>query len=161
MQILIGLAISVGLLFLLGVEIMTILAIFQIILAVMTVLCLVFFIFCAVLLIISKKCPARLIEIAGAEQKDDDDEPKKDKMMSAFAFYEVGGERIRNWFPAERLMSGKIYESKECFVRIATVFGKKLVFDRHSVVIVVTGTILMGCCTAGFSVFLLAGMVFG
>ena len=82
-------------------------------------------------------------------------------MLSTFAFYEVDGERVRNWFPAERLMSRKIYESKECFVRIAKLGSKRLVFDRHSIVIVITGTILMGLCTAGFSVFLLAGLIFG
>ena len=158
MVIIIGAAAFFGMLFLLGVEIMTILTIFQIILAALTGLCLLFFIFCAVMLLLSEKHPAKLIEIV-KDKKKDDDEPQTDKMLSTFAFYEVGGERMRNWFPAERLMSGKIYESKECFVRIATVFGKKLVFDRHSVVIVVTGTILMGCCTAGFGV-LLAGLVF-
>ncbi|MBQ2580391.1 MAG: hypothetical protein II574_02035 [Ruminococcus sp.] len=160
MVILIGAAAFFGMLFLLGVEIMTILTIFQIILAALTGLCLLFFIFCAVMLLLSKKHPAKLIEIV-KDKKKDDDEPQADKMLSTFAFYEVDGERVRNWFPAERLMSRKIYESKECFVRIAKLGSKRLVFDRHSVVIVITGTILMGLCTAGFSVFLLAGLVFG
>ena len=160
MVILIGAAAFFGMLFLLGVEIMTILTIFQIILAALTGLCLLFFIFCAVMLLLSKKHPAKLIEIV-KDKKKDDDEPQADKMLSRFAFYEVDGERVRNWFPAERLMSRKIYESKECFVRIAKLGSKRLVFDRHSVVIVITGTILMGLCTAGFSVFLLAGLVFG
>ena len=54
MVILIGAAAFFGMLFLLGVEIMTILTIFQIILAALTGLCLLFFIFCAVMLLLSK-----------------------------------------------------------------------------------------------------------
>ena len=158
MEFLIGLAIIIGLMLLLGVEIMTILTIFQILLAAMTALCLLFFIFCVVLLAFSKKCPAQFLEITKIEKKEDGEQPQKDKMMSTFAFYEVNGERVRNWFPAERLMSKRIYESKECFVRIAKLFGKQFVFDRHSVVIVITGTILMGACTAGFGVYWLLAL---
>ncbi len=151
MAIIIGAAAAFGLLFLLGVEVLTLLNIFQIILAVLTVLCLLFFVFCLVLLAASKKHPAQLLCIE--KQQGKDGKEADDKILSKFAFYQVDGEKLRNWFPAERLGSKRIYGRTECYVRIAKLGGKRLVFDRHSVVIVIAGTVLMGLCCAGFSIY--------
>ena len=152
MEIIIGVAVVFGLLLLLGVDVTTLLNIFQIMLAALTVLCLLFFIFCLVLLIISRKRPAQLLCIEKQQGGDGGGENEK-KMLSKFAFYQVDGEKLRNWFPAEALGAKRIYQSRECFVRIVKLGSKKLVFDRHSVVIVIAGLVLMGLCTAGLSVY--------
>ena len=157
MEIIIGVAVVFGLLFLIGVDVTTLLNIFQIMLAVLTVLCFLFFVFCLVLLLFSKKHPAQLLCIE-KQKKQDDEQTDEKKILSRFALYQVDGERLRNWFPAETIGAKKIYRRKDCFVRIVKLGSKRLVFDRHSVVIVVTGTVLMGLFTAGYSVYLLSSL---
>lgn len=148
MELLIGAAAVFGLLYLLGVEVATLLSIVQLLLTVLTALCTLFFVFCVLLLLFSQKRPAQLLGIEKTDYKNkSEDEQKPDAALAKFAFYQVDGERLRNWFPAETLMSKKIYEQKDCTVRIARLGKKRLVFDRHSVVIVVTGTILMSAAT--------------
>ncbi len=152
MEFIIGVIAVLGLLYLLGVELSTLILIVQIILSVSTLLMLLFFLFCDGILLFSEKRHARLIGIEKMPGK----EEEKDKMMSRFAFYMIGEEKMRNWFPAETLMSRKIYEKQDCFVRIARLGKKQLVFDRHSVVIVVSGTVLMGITTVLMLVYLLS-----
>lgn len=152
MVLVIGAVVCFAMLYLLGVDVAALLNIVQIILTVVTALCALFFVSCDVLLLFcSKKHPAQL---AGIEKvRAGSDKQSKEGMMSKAAFYNVNGEKLRNWFPAETLMSKKIYEHNECYVRIARLGKMRLVFDRHSVVIVVTGTILMGAVGIGFSVY--------
>lgn len=146
MELLIGAAAVFGLLYLLGVEVTTLLNIVQIILTALTFLSALFFVFCDVLLILSEKHRAKLLCIE--KQTENEEQEKKDKMLSKFAFYQVGESKLRNCFPAETLMSKKIYENTDCSVRIAKLGKKQLVFDRHSVVIVIAGTVLMGAASA-------------
>lgn len=150
----IGAVVVFGLLYILGVDITTLLSILQILMTVLTCLCALFFVFCDILLLFaSKKQPARLLEIEkdSAPETEENGEDEKTKMLSRFAFYEVQGERLRNWFPAESVMRKRIYSKRECHVRIAKLGHKRLVFDRHSMVIVAAGTVLMGLGVVGMT----------
>ena len=152
MVLMIGAVVCFAMLYLLGVDVATLLNIVQMILTAVTALCALFFVFCDVILLFcSKKHAAQLVGIE--KVRTGSDEKSKDGMMSKAAFYIVDGEKLRNWFPAETLMSKKIYEHNECYVRIAKLGKFRLIFDRHSVVIVVTGTILTGAVGIGFSVY--------
>ncbi len=153
-ELIIGAVIVFGLLYMLGVDITTLLSILQILMTVLTCLCALFFVFCDLLLIFaSEKHPAKLLGIDKDGGKDGEEtrEDGKNKMLSRFAFYEVDGERLRNWFPAESVMRKRIYRQSECFVRIARLGKKRLVFDRHSMVIVAAGTLLMGLGVVGMT----------
>ena len=156
MELIIGAAAVLGLMFLLGVEIGTIAAVVQIVLNAFTFLTLLFFLFCVFVLLCSKKYGA---EFAGLEarQKEKPDENKNDQAEKKdgmkFAQYIVDGNKLSNWFPAEAIMTGRIYSQGQCTVRISRLGSKQFVFDRHSVVIVVAGTVLMGLCNAGFLVY--------
>jgi hypothetical protein len=158
MELLIAGAAVLGLLFLLGVELMTIMSVVSVIMCILTSLMLVFFIFCLLLLLWSEKKQA---EFAGLEikQKDTPDGNGQDsggvnKGMK-FAHYIVDGQKLCNWFPAEGILTGKIYSQENCTVRIAGIGKHRLVFDRHSVVIVICGTVLMSLCTAGLIFYLM------
>jgi 3-dehydroquinate dehydratase len=48
-------------------------------------------------------------------------------------------------------MRKRIYSKRECHVRIARLGHKRLVFDRHSMVIVAAGTVLMGLGVVGMT----------
>lgn len=147
MELLIGVGVAFGLLYLLGVEAATLLGIVQLLLTLFTALSMLFFFFCDILLLLgSKKYPARLLYIQKPEDRAQN-EKEQDKPLSKFAFYLVEGEKLRNWFPAETLMSKKIYEQEDCFVRIAKIGKRRMVFDRHSVFIVIAGTVLMSAAT--------------
>jgi hypothetical protein len=88
---------------------------------------------------------------------DENGEQKKGMMYKA-AYYLVDGEQLRNWFPAETLGARRIYSCSECFVRIARLGKKRLVFDRHSMLIVISGTVLMGLCSIGLCVYWLISL---
>lgn len=156
MELLIGAIAVFGLLYLLGVEVMTLLSIVQMILTAATVLFLIFFVVCDILLLMSKKYRAQLVGVRST-QTDENGEQKKGMMYKA-AFYLVGGEEMRNWFPAENVLKKRIYERTDCTVRIVSLGKKRLVFDRHSVVIVITGTVLMGLCSIGLCVYWLISL---
>lgn len=157
MEIIIGAVVVLGLLFLLGVELGTLISVVQMILSALTFLMLLFFLFCVVLLLRSKKREAQLVGLMPRKKHTEDKEKtengEESKERIKFAHYIVDGEEHTNWFPAEAIMTGKIYADKQCFVRTARLGKRLLIFDRHSVVIVVTGTILMSFCTAGFIVY--------
>lgn len=157
MELLIGAAAVFGLLYLLGVEVMTLLSIVQMILTVMSAIFLLFFVFCDFLLLFSsKRYAAQLVGIQPT-QTDENGEQKKGMMYKA-AYYIVDGEQLRNWFPAETLGARRIYSRSECFVRIACLGKKRLVFDRHSMLIVISGTVLMGLCSIGLCVYWLISL---
>ena len=100
MELLIGAAAVFGLLYLLGVELMTLLSIVQMILTVMSAIFLLFFVFCDLLLLFSsKRYAAQLVGIQPT-QTDENGEQKKGMMYKA-AYSLVDGEQLRNWFPAE------------------------------------------------------------
>lgn len=160
MEIIIGAVVVLGLLFLLGIEIGTLISVVQIILSALTFLMLLFFLFCVVLLLRSQKREAQLIGLVpkkkandGNDGKDNSGNGENPKERIRFAHYLVDGEEYMNWFPAESIMTGRIYADKDCVVRMTKLGSRLLVFDRHSVVIVVTGTILMSFCTAGFILY--------
>ena len=155
MELIIAAVVILGLLFLLGVKVAALLTIVQIIMSVLTSLMLLFFLVCIVILgLLSKKHAAQFAGIKPVEnKKDKSDEESSERTAISFARYLVDDEELRNWFPAEGILREKIYARKECFVRIARIGKRKIVFDRHSVVIVVAGTLLMGMLAAGFSAY--------
>lgn len=156
MEILIIIFAAFGLLFLLGVDVTTLLSILQVLLTAVAALSTIFFVVCIFMLMFSEKKKARLIGLEVSEKKKSDNEEDAEqsahKQGMRFAHYLVDGEELVNWFPAENVLQKRIYEKKEVNVRVARFGKKKVVFDRHSVVIVIAGTVLMGLSTFGLTV---------
>ncbi len=156
MEILIIIFAAFGLLFLLGVDVTTLLSILQVLLTAVAALSTIFFVVCIFMLMFSEKKKARLIGLEVSEKKKSDNEEDAEqsahKQGMLFAHYLVDGEELVNWFPAENVLQKRIYEKKEVNVRVARFGKKKVVFDRHSVVIVIAGTVLMGLSTFGLTV---------
>ena len=156
MEILIILFAAFGLLFLLGVDVTTLLSILQVLLTAVAALSTIFFVVCIFMLMFSEKKKARLIGLEVSEKKKSDNEEDAEqgaqKQGMLFAHYLVYGEEFVNWFPAENVLQKRIYEKKEVNVRVARIGKKKVVFDRHSTVIVIAGTVLMGLSTFGLTV---------
>ena len=165
MEILIILFAAFGLLFLLGVDVTTLLSILQVLLTAVAALSTIFFVMCIFMLMFSKKKKARLIGLEVSEKNKGDNEQEAEqgaqKQGMRFAHYLVDGEKLVNWFPAENVLQKRIYEKKEVNVRVARCGKKKVVFDRHSTVIVIAGAVLMGLSTFGLTVYWLtwAGII--
>lgn len=57
------------------------------------------------------------------------------------AVYESDDGEYHNLFPAEQVLKGKIYSSSSYFLLTVKTKKKNIAFDRHSIVIVITGLV--------------------
>lgn len=138
MEFILGLAIIIIILLILGFGPDVI--IFGIIglIGVLTVLTELFFLYCDVRLLFSKRRSATFTHIA-----------KREKTNYETAFYMTDDGELPNIFPCEMIMRKRLYDPERT-VKVRVDAGKKFVYDRNALLTIIFGTLLGGLLCFSF-----------
>ena len=147
MEFLLGLAIIVIILLILGFGPDVIILGAVILLGALTALTEIFFLYCDVRLIFSKRRSAVFTRIA---------KHGKAKYESAFYMTEAG--ELPNIFPCEVIMRNRLYDPEKT-VKVHIDAGKRFVYDRNALLTILFGTLLgaLLCFLIAAGLFLLYG----
>ena len=127
MEFIIIIAIILAIVMMMAQDVMLVMVVIYVLIEITAVLCTVFFTLSLILLIIMKWTDAIYL---GAEEND---------RGWHTAVYEIDGEQVNNLFPMDSVFVRIKKENKPTRVRMRRMFGKKLVFDKLSILTIALG----------------------